>query len=160
MSVRTVETINPPMTTVASGRCTSAPADVATAIGTKPNDATNPVRKTGRRRCSQPRKITLSVHILYLPADCMSLKWLIMRIPLSTATPKRAIKPTPAEILKGSPRSHNAAMPPIRDNGTVENTTNEYVTLRKLKNKSNKMSIKAIGITISNVRIAFCKFSN
>ena len=29
ISVNTVETINPPMTTVARGRCTSAPADVA-----------------------------------------------------------------------------------------------------------------------------------
>ena len=35
------------MTTVANGRCTSAPAEVATAIGTKPNEATKPVRKTG-----------------------------------------------------------------------------------------------------------------
>ena len=45
-----VETMRPPMTTVAKGRCTSAPADVATAIGTKPNEATRPVRNTGRNK--------------------------------------------------------------------------------------------------------------
>ena len=60
-SVSMVETINPPMTTVASGRCTSAPAVVATAIGTKPSDATNPVRNTGRNRWGVPRRMTRSV---------------------------------------------------------------------------------------------------
>ena len=53
--VSMVEMISPPMTTVANGRCTSAPADVAIAIGTKPNDATSPVRNTGRSRCGVPR---------------------------------------------------------------------------------------------------------
>ena len=47
--VNTVDTINPPMTTVASGRCTSAPADVATAIGTNLNEASSPVRNEERR---------------------------------------------------------------------------------------------------------------
>lgn len=36
-----VDRIKPPITTVASGRCTSAPADVAMAIGTKPSEATS-----------------------------------------------------------------------------------------------------------------------
>lgn len=39
------------MTTVASGRCTSEPAEVAIAIGTNPSEATSPVRNTGRSRC-------------------------------------------------------------------------------------------------------------
>lgn len=52
-----------------------------------------------------------------------ALKWLIIRMPLSTATPNRAIKPTPAEMLNGSPRSHRARMPPMIDSGTVEKTT-------------------------------------
>ena len=34
--VSTVEIIKPPMTTVANGRCTSAPAEVAIAIGRIP----------------------------------------------------------------------------------------------------------------------------
>ncbi len=33
----------PPITTVARGRCTSAPGPVASAIGTKPKDATSAV---------------------------------------------------------------------------------------------------------------------
>jgi len=36
-----VELNNPPITTVASGRCTSAPVEVAIAIGTKPRLATH-----------------------------------------------------------------------------------------------------------------------
>ena len=49
-----VDRIKPPITTVASGRCTSAPADVAMAIGTKPSEATSPVRNTGRSRRGVP----------------------------------------------------------------------------------------------------------
>jgi hypothetical protein len=44
--VRIVDEMIPPITTVASGRCTSAPAPVAIAIGTKPRDATSAVIKT------------------------------------------------------------------------------------------------------------------
>ena len=61
MSVSTVDTMRPPMTTVANGRCTSAPADWATAIGTKPSEATRPVRNTGRRIWLQPERMTRSV---------------------------------------------------------------------------------------------------
>ena len=50
MRVRSVETIRPPITTVARGLCTSAPADFAIAIGTNPSDATSPVSRTGLRR--------------------------------------------------------------------------------------------------------------
>ena len=49
--VRTVEVINPPMTTVANGRCTSAPMLVASAMGRKPRLATNAVIKTGLSLC-------------------------------------------------------------------------------------------------------------
>ena len=38
----------PPMTTVASGRCTSAPAPVAIAMGTKPSEATSAVINTAK----------------------------------------------------------------------------------------------------------------
>ena len=43
----------PLMTTVASGRCTSAPAPVAIAIGKKPNAATAPVVSTARIVCDR-----------------------------------------------------------------------------------------------------------
>ena len=49
--------IRPPITTVANGRCTSAPALVAIAIGTNPNEATRPVRNTGRNKCGVLRLI-------------------------------------------------------------------------------------------------------
>ena len=44
-----VEETIPPMTTVASGRCTSAPAWVEIAIGMNPNAATSAVVTTGRK---------------------------------------------------------------------------------------------------------------
>jgi hypothetical protein len=53
-SVSSVALINPPITTVAIGRCTSAPVPVASAIGTNPRDATSAVIATGRSRVSAP----------------------------------------------------------------------------------------------------------
>lgn len=47
-SVRRVEETSPPMTTVASGRWTSAPTPVFTAIGMNPRLATRAVMSTGR----------------------------------------------------------------------------------------------------------------
>ena len=44
----------PPITTVASGRCTSAPVPMAIAIGKNPNDATKAVTNTGRKRVIVP----------------------------------------------------------------------------------------------------------
>ena len=47
-------------------------------------------------------------------------KWLnsdIKTIPFNTATPNKAIKPTPALILKGIPLSAKKKIPPIVDNG-------------------------------------------
>ena len=45
--VNKVEVISPPMTTVARGLCTSAPAPVLKAIGIKPKQATRAVIETG-----------------------------------------------------------------------------------------------------------------
>ena len=47
----------PPMTTVASGRWTSAPAPCERAIGTKPSAATSAVIMTGFSRVAAPRRI-------------------------------------------------------------------------------------------------------
>ena len=47
-------TFSLPMTTVAKGRWTSAPAPVEMAIGTKPSEATNAVISLGRRRVRVP----------------------------------------------------------------------------------------------------------
>ena len=48
----------------------------------------------------------------------------------STATPDRAMKPTPAEIENGMSRSHRAKMPPTQANGTPVNTRRASTTLR------------------------------
>ncbi len=79
----------PPMTTVARGRCTSAPGPVASAMGTKPNDATSAVMRTGRSRVTEPRKIASSTGT---PSCSSFLMKVNMTTPLSTATPLSAIK--------------------------------------------------------------------
>jgi hypothetical protein len=40
-------------------------------------------------------------------------------IPFRTAIPKSAMKPTPAEILKGIPLMSKATMPPVAANGIL-----------------------------------------
>ena len=57
ISVSTVALIKPPITTVAKGRWTSAPALFANAIGKNPNEATAAVISTGLRRISVPLRI-------------------------------------------------------------------------------------------------------
>ncbi len=42
--------------------------------------------------------------------------------PLSTATPERAMNPTPADIDSGMPRIRSAATPPVSASGTPEKT--------------------------------------
>ena len=54
------------MTTVASGRWTSAPVPVAIAIGIKPSDATSAVISTGRSRPSAPSRIASSTALTLL----------------------------------------------------------------------------------------------
>jgi hypothetical protein len=103
------------MTTVASGFCTSAPVPVASAIGTKPSDATSAVMRTGRKRSSAPRSMA---SLSSAPSRRSWLMQLTITSPFSTATPERAMKPTRAVIENGMSRSHNARMPPVRPSGT------------------------------------------
>ena len=46
-SVKNVADNKPPITTVANGRCTSAPEELDNAIGRKPSEATAAVNSTG-----------------------------------------------------------------------------------------------------------------
>ncbi len=75
------------MTTVARGRSISAPREVETAIGTKPNEATSAVMSTGRRR-SEPLMDGVLHLLAFFPERVM---WLTMTTPFSTAMPKRAL---------------------------------------------------------------------
>ena len=116
--VKIVAVNKPPITTVANGRCTSAPADPEIAIGKKPKAAAAAVNKTGRNRSVVPFKINSLIS--FIPWCLSSLKCSINTIPFKTAIPKRAIKPTPAEILKGKSRIHKNKIPPTADNGIAE----------------------------------------
>ena len=52
--VSVVEVIKPPITTVANGRCTSAPELLEIAMGMNPNAPQDAVIKTGRNRSIAP----------------------------------------------------------------------------------------------------------
>ncbi len=156
MSVSSVLEIRPPMTTVASGRCTSEPVPVAIAIGTKPSEATSAVMRTGRSRVRHPRRIAAS------RGSPSRRNWLMnetITSPLSTATPDKAMKPTAAEIEKGMSRSQSETMPPVRPSGTHVNTSSAYLTLLNVLNRSRKMRKKQTGTTMVRRSLAATRFS-
>ena len=91
----------PPMTTVASGRWISAPGVTARAIGMNPNPATSAVMRMGRRRTMAASRAASWGSI---PSIRKCSTALTHTSPFKTATPKSAMKPTPAEIENGMPR--------------------------------------------------------
>jgi hypothetical protein len=117
--LRSVAEMIPPMTTVASGRCTSAPVPVFNAMGRKPTDATKPIIRIGLSLSRAPRMIALSSDT---PSRTRSRIADTMMTPVSTATPHRVMKPTPAVIDSGISRINNATTPPVTASGTPENT--------------------------------------
>jgi hypothetical protein len=54
-------------------------------------------------------------------------------IPLSTAIPKRAMKPTPAEMLNGIPRPARARMPPVAASGLFKKISTAGSRTEKFK---------------------------
>ena len=108
------------MTTVASGRCTSAPAFVDIAIGMNPNAATIAVVSTGRSTVLALRRICCSS----VPAERPRRRTRspAMTTPFNTATPATAMNPTAAGIENGSPRRLSARTPPTSASGTLTNT--------------------------------------
>ncbi|MNS54142.1 hypothetical protein D3C72_869230 [compost metagenome] len=156
--VKNVAESSPPITTVANGFCTSAPALCDIAIGKKPNEATVAVIKTGRSLIFVP-----SITRLITSSQPSFSSWLnvpISTIPFNTATPNNAIKPIPAEILKGIPRRINANTPPIALIGIAENIKLACFIELNVKYKSIKINNREIGTAIINRLDAFCKFSN
>jgi len=107
------------MTTVASGRCTSDPGAVESAIGTKPSAATSPVIKTGRSLRSAATRTAVNGGIPSAKS-CRTVDTRTMSA--STETPDRAMKPTPADTLNGMSRSSSARTPPTAAKGTPVNT--------------------------------------
>src|SRR4051812_34565337 len=103
------------MTTDASGRCTSAPVDVAIAIGMKPTLATSAVISTGRSRRSAPPRTASRVD---RPSARSPLIELTSTTPLSMATPNSAMNPTDADRFKvhyAQPQRRDAADERERD---------------------------------------------
>ncbi len=156
--VSIVEVISPPITTVANGFCTSAPAEVESAIGKKPIMVDEAVNNTGRKRSFVPRikRSFMSV----TPSVFNSFKCSINTMPLSTAIPNRAIKPTPAEILKGIPRIHNSITPPTTDKGTAENTKAASRMELNAKCRKINMSKSDTGTASFKRLVALLRFSN
>ena len=114
--VSIVEVKRPPMTTVARGRWISAPGVVARAMGMKPRPATSAVIRIGRSRTiAASRAASWGSKPFCLRCSTA----LIQTRPLSTATPKSAMKPTAAEIENGSPRRISANTPPVAAIGTA-----------------------------------------
>ena len=116
-SVSKVAEINPPTTTVASGFCTSAPAEPETAIGKNPKAAADAVSKTGLSRSLAPIRINSLMSLNLVSID---LKCSIITMPFSTAIPKSAMNPTPAEILNGISLAQSKSTPPIAESGIAE----------------------------------------
>ena len=116
------------------------------------------VNKTGRKRSFVPR-ITRSF-MSVTPSIFNSFKCSINTMPLSTAIPNRAIKPTPAEILKGIPLIHNNITPPTTDSGTAEKTSAASRMELKAKCRKIKMSSKAMGTANFSRLVALLRFSN
>ena len=156
--VSNVDVTSPPITTVASGRCTSAPSPVERAIGRNPSEATRAVIVTGRRRSRVPMMTTRRG--LSTPRACSDLKAASRTMPLRTATPKSAMKPTPAEMLNGIPRSTSAAIPPMEASGTAEKISSACVVLENVRYRRNKISSIATGTATERRRVAAARFSN
>ncbi len=148
----------PPMTTLARGRWTSAPAPWERAIGTKPRAATRAVIMTGFSRVAAPRRI--DARSSRWPSSRSRLMAAIITMPFRTATPKSAMKPTEAERLRLRPRIQRAAMPPTSAKGTLRMTSAAWRTRPKVRKSSRKMIASEAGITTMSRRVARCWFSN
>src|SRR5690625_3974594 len=155
--VSAVAVSNPPITTVARGFCTSAPAPVAMAIGMKPTMATSAVVRTARRRLAAPAaaaSIGKSPALRRSRIACISTK------PLSVATPDTAIKPTAADTEKGIPRISKASAPPTKARGTQANTRPASLMLPRARNSSTPINAKTNGTTTISRCSARWRFSN
>ena len=81
-------------------------------------------------------------------------------MPLSTATPKRAMKPTPADMLKGISLIHKAKTPPITASGIAVKTSSACFIELKVKKSKKRIKPKAIGTAKERRLLAVMKFSN
>src|SRR5512139_866783 len=123
--VSRVELSRPPTTTVASGRCVSAPTPEDSNIGTRPRIATLAVISTGRSRRTVP-SVTASRTLRPLPRN--SFRKLTSTMPFSMATPNTAMKPMADGTDRYCPVMNSATMPPSVANGTLARIRAAYLT--------------------------------
>jgi len=83
-----------------------------------------------------------------------------MTIPLSTATPDNAMKPTAVDMDKGRPRSVSAAIPPVSTSGTPVNTIAASLAELNVMNNKPKMISSVSGTTTLKRRDAEMSCSN
>ena len=94
-----------------------------------------------------------------IPSFFNLLNSLMSTMPFNTATPNNAMKPTPAEILKGIPRIQSAIIPPIADRGIAVKMSRACLTDENVRYNRKKISNKATGTAMLNRALAACKFS-
>ncbi len=110
----------PPMTTVASG-----PLHFGARAGRDRHRHEaqrcdqRAVIRTGRNRLIEPSRTASATGRPWARSPWMNE---MITSPFSTATPDKAMKPTPALIESGMSRSTSAATPPVRASGTPLNT--------------------------------------
>ena len=152
-----VDIIKPPITTVAKGFCTSPPAPVLMAMGIKPKAGTKAVINTALN-FDLVACITIRIESCH-PSAFNLLNSETNKMPFKTATPNKAINPTPADILNGISLAHKAKIPPIADNGMAVYINKPCFTEPKAKYNNKKIRNKAIGTTTLNLSFAAVIFS-
>ena len=129
------------MTTVASGRWTSAPVPVAVAAGTNPTAATSAVLMRARSEASA----ACLTRSRGSRSSGSSTRFVVITMPVITETPQRAMNPTPAGMLKDNPRAHNEKRPPASANGRLSSVTTTYLRRRNVMKSMMAMPQIAIG---------------
>ena len=143
--------------TTAKGRCVSEPMPCESAAGSKPRPAIKAVIRMGRKRTTAPSKMA-SATVYPSKIRCLICSTIIT--PFCTEIPANAINPTAAEMERWRPASPNPAKPPIRVNGIISSTSNEFNTDLNAVNKTKKISMSESGtITLSRF-MERCWFSN
>ncbi len=112
-----------------------------------PKLATSAVMSTGRRRIWAARRAA-STPLSPLRRICIIYD--INTTPFSTATPKRAMKPTPAEIENGMPRKASANTPPVAAIGTLRKMRSAGVAVLKVRKRITRISSGAAGTAIAS----------
>jgi len=140
----------PPITTMARGFDASDPMPLDIAAGNKPMAAIKAVITTGRKRSSTPAFIATAnevQEVWCLNSVILLLNFVINITPFCTQMPNSAINPIPAEMLKFTPVTSKASIPPIIAKGTLLSTRSESLKLPNRINNIKKMISKLMGIT-------------